>query len=84
MSSKKKQIKKKEEGIVGDNLYTATYDVDNVDYYQEYRNTGEIIEVFQQYKSDKHILMNPPRHKEIEEILELLKKTGIKKITIIR
>ena len=74
----------KEKSIVGDNLYIATYDIDAVDYYQEYRKTGEIIEVFQQYKQDKHIIPFPPRHKEIEEILKLLKKTGIKKITIIR
>ena len=67
-----------------DILYTLTFDEDNVDYYQEYRKTGEILEVFQQYKSDKLMITNPPRYKEIEQILELLKKTGIKKITIIR
>lgn len=76
--------KETKENIVGDNLYIATYDIDAVDYYQEYRNTGEIIEVFQQYKQDKHIIPVPPRYKEIEEILSLLRKTGIKKITIIR
>ncbi len=75
---------KKKQSIVGDNVYTATFDIDNIDYYQEYRKTGEILEVFQQYKSDKHIIQNPPRHKEIETILKLLRKTGIKKITIIR
>jgi hypothetical protein len=75
---------KKKQNLIGDSCYSATYDVDNVDYYQEFRNTGEIIEVFQQYKSDKHIICNPPRHKEIDEILLLLKKTGIKKITVIR
>lgn len=84
--SMKKPLKKKEgkKGLIGDGLYMATYDIDAVDYYQEFRNTGEVIEVFQQYKRDAHIIENAPRPKEVDQILELLKKTGIKKLTIVR
>ena len=76
MTNKPKNMKEKE-------IYRPTYDINTVDYYQEFRNTGEIIEVFQQYKKGEY-LMSPPRYKEIDEILKLLRKTGIKKITIIR
>lgn len=66
-------------------LYKTTNDIDAVDYYQEYRITGEIIEIFQQYKKDKLVITPAPSQKEtVDKILALLKKTGIKKITIIR
>jgi len=57
-----------------------------IDHYQEYRDTGEILEVFQTYETDEKsiTIQGAPRFQEINEILELLRKTSIKKITITR
>jgi len=66
------------------NIYKATFDQENLDYQKIIRKTGEEIEITGFYKTDKHILSNPPDHKQIiDKLTAILKGSGISKITII-
>lgn len=65
------------------NVYKPIYGIVAVDYQREMRDTGEEIEKMVFYKKDEHIIENPPTYdKEVNKIIKILRKTGIKKLTI--
>ena len=67
----------------GDILYRPVLDQEHIDYQRGFRDSGLEYELVCFYKSDKHMLCNPPDHsKIIDKLSKTLKRTGISKITL--
>ena len=63
--------------------YTPTFNIRNNGYIHLVTKDNIEVECFDVYLSDEHILSNPPSHtKLIEEIITLLRGSGISKIGI--
>ena len=68
---------------MNDNIYKASKFTEKVDYQKVMRDSGEQIEVISFYKVSERVISNPPDHKEtIDQLLQVLRGTGISQVTI--
>jgi hypothetical protein len=64
-------------------VYIPTYNNTKVDYQRWVKNSGEEIELVCFYKTDERIFSNPPDFtKKIDEVIKILRGSGMSKVTI--